>query len=200
MKLPLILTLSRLFICPIFLVLYLYHRALGIEATLLPFILIGLVVISDLSDFFDGYIARKWNMVTDLGKILDPMADSVARITVLITFTQGAVQLPILLIFIFIYREAMINTLRIICGLRGIALAARKSGKIKTVIQGVVVLAILILMIPYSYGALSLTVFRDISFYMVLFAAIYTIFSGVEYLYANKSLLRETWSKSKISP
>lgn len=139
-------------------------------------------------------------MVTDLGKILDPMADSVARITVLITFTQGAVQLPILLIFIFIYREAMINTLRIICGLRGIALAARKSGKIKTVIQGVVVLAILILMIPYSYGALSLTVFRDISFYMVLFAAIYTIFSGVEYLYANKSLLRETWSKSKISP
>ncbi len=68
------LTFIRIFISPIFLVVYLEHDALGITSFMLPYILLFLLGVSELSDAFDGYVARKYNQVTDLGKILDPMA------------------------------------------------------------------------------------------------------------------------------
>ena len=97
-------TFTRIFISPIFLLVYLQHEALGISTTLLPYCLFFLMGVSELSDAFDGFFARRYNQVTDLGKILDPMADSIARISVFLTFTQDPVRLPMLLIFVFIYR------------------------------------------------------------------------------------------------
>lgn len=95
MKLPLFLTIGRIFISPIFLILYLNYKQLGISLHLLPFILLFLLLSSELSDFLDGYLARKNNNVTELGKILDPMADSITRLTILLTFTQGFIRLPL---------------------------------------------------------------------------------------------------------
>jgi len=193
LKLPLILTISRIFISPIFLIFYLKYQQLGISLIALPFLLIFLLVLSELSDFFDGFLARKFNLVTELGKILDPMADSITRLTILLTFTQGFIRLPLLLVFVFVYRDAMISTLRTVCAFRGVTLAARTSGKVKAVLQAVSIFAILILMIPYSYGALSLTQLQDISFLIILAAAIYTVFSGAEYIYANRSYIKQAW-------
>jgi CDP-diacylglycerol--glycerol-3-phosphate 3-phosphatidyltransferase len=193
LKLPLILTISRIFISPIFLIFYLKYQQLGISLIALPFLLIFLLALSELSDFFDGFLARKFNLVTELGKILDPMADSITRLTILLTFTQGFICLPLLLVFVFVYRDAMISTLRTVCAFRGVTLAARTSGKVKAVLQAVSIFAILILMIPYSYGALSLTQLQDISFLIILAAAIYTVFSGAEYIYANRSYIKQAW-------
>ena len=197
LKLPLVLTLARIFISPIFLLIYLYHEQLGIVLSILPFLLMGLVAFVELSDFFDGYLARKLNLVTDLGKILDPMADSITRLTILLTFTQGIVQLPLLLVFVFIYRDAMISTLRTLCALRGVTLAARISGKVKAVVQGVAIFFILALMVAYAWKSLSLAQFQRSALVIISVAALYTLYSGMEYIYANKTYIREAWIRSK---
>lgn len=194
-KIPLFLTISRIVISPIFLILYLKYEQLGISMRTLPFILLALLLVSELSDFFDGYLARKFNLVTDLGKILDPMADSIARLTVLLTFTQGVIQLPILLVFLFLYRDAMISTLRTLCALNGFALAARKTGKIKTVLQAISVFAIVILMIPYSWGMISLHSLQKTSLMLTAITAIYTLYSGIEYIFVNRNYIIQSWQK-----
>ena len=68
-------TFVRIFISPIFLLVYMYHDILGISSFALPFVMTLLLCVSELSDAFDGYLARKYNQVTDFGKILDPMAE-----------------------------------------------------------------------------------------------------------------------------
>lgn len=195
MKLPLILTIGRVFISPIFLIFYLKYQSLGISLHMLPIVLIFLLGLSELSDFFDGYLARKFNLVTELGKVLDPMADSITRLTILLTFTQGFIDLPLLLVFVFIYRDAMISTLRTICAFKGVTLAARTSGKIKAVLQAVSIFLILTLMIPYAWGFLSLMQLQQISFFIVSAAAFYTVFSGAEYLYTNRLYIKQAWEK-----
>ena len=191
MSLALFLTLSRILVGPVFLFVYLYSRELGISLAWLPYILLFLASLSELSDMFDGVLARKHNKVTDLGKLLDPMADSIFRLSVLLAFTQGVIQLPILLVCVFFYRDTIISTLRALCALRGFALAARLSGKIKAVIQATVVFFILILMIPYSIGCLEIVLLRQMSFYAVLTAAIYTLYSGAEYVFANRTYIKK---------
>jgi CDP-diacylglycerol--glycerol-3-phosphate 3-phosphatidyltransferase len=178
-------TFIRIVISPIFLFIYLEHTALGISAMMLPYILMGLLAISELSDAFDGFLARRYNQVTDLGKVLDPMADSIARISVFLTFTLDPVNLPMPLIFIFLYRDSVVSTLRTICALKGFALAARTSGKIKAVIQAIAALIVLILMIPYADGQISQQTLHNSGTAIVGVAALYTIYSGVDYITSN---------------
>jgi len=187
-------TFIRIFVSPIFLLLYISHEALNISKTLLPCILLVLLSISELSDVCDGYIARKYNEVSDFGKIFDPMADSIARTSVLLTFTQPPVSLPLPLIFIFLYRDSVISTLRTICALRGFALAARMSGKIKAVVQGVSSFAILALMLLQATDKISLEQLQNFSMYIVAAAAIYTLMSGVDYIYANRKYVSKLLS------
>jgi len=180
------LTLLRLLISPFFLLIYTNHEMIGLSYHSLPYVLLTLLAISELSDACDGYLARKYNQVTDLGKILDPMADSISRITVFLTFTQPPVSIPIIFIFIFLYRDSVVSTLRTVCALRGYALAARTSGKIKAVIQGMAALVVLLMMVPHAQGKLSTASLQTISFYSVAIASIYTFFSGFDYIYANR--------------
>ena len=190
-------TFIRVVISPIFLFIYIEHEALGISATALPYFLIFLMAISELSDAFDGFLARRYNQVTDLGKVLDPMADSIARISVFLTFTLDPVRLPIPLIFIFLYRDSVVSTLRTICALKGFALAARLSGKIKAVIQAIAIFVVLVLMIPHSQGMLSTEKLHSIATWVIGFAAIYSIFSGIDYIYANwKYISKLLWLQS----
>jgi CDP-diacylglycerol---glycerol-3-phosphate 3-phosphatidyltransferase len=193
------LTFFRIFISPIFLLLYLERQALGISAVVLPYVLLALLAISELSDILDGFLARRYDQVTDLGKILDPMADSIYRISIFLTFTLPPVNLSMLLVFVFIYRDSVIGTLRTICALRGFALAARPSGKLKAIVQAVSAFAILGLMIPHSLGAISDWTLKIASTWIVAAAALYTVLSGIEYIYANRSYIRELLKSSKKS-
>ncbi len=198
-KSPLFLTIGRIFISPIFLIFYLKYQQLGLSLSVLPFVLMFLLAISEVTDFLDGYLARKFNHVTELGKILDPMADSITKLTILLTLTQGLIEIPLLLVFVFIYRDAMISTLRTVCAMRGVTLAARTSGKIKTVLQALSIFLILGLMIPYANGALSLVQLQTASFYIILAGALYTLFSGGEYIYSNRAYIKEAWSKDSTN-
>lgn len=191
------LTLMRLFISPIFLVIYLEHEMFDISLTALPYVLLFLLIISEVSDIFDGILARKYNQVTDLGKILDPMADSISHISIFLTFTLPPIQLPMLLILIFLYRDFLVSTIRTICALKGFALSARQSGKIKAITQGVAIFLILLLMIPYSLGILPLELFQQACFFIVSVSCFYTLYSGIDYVFANKQYISKLMQPQK---
>jgi len=184
-------TLLRIFISPLFPVIYFEYQWLGIPVLWLPYILLGLLIICECSDLFDGFMARRRNQVTDLGKILDPMADSITHISLFLTFTQGMIQLPLLLVFVFLYRDLFISTLRTLCALRGVALAARFSGKVKAVIQATVAFLIILLMIPYTVGWMPLDILRQASLFLVSIAALYTVISVGDYVFANRNYIKK---------
>jgi CDP-diacylglycerol--glycerol-3-phosphate 3-phosphatidyltransferase len=191
-------TFFRIFISPIFLLVYMEYEYLGISRMLLPYVLLFLWAVSELSDAFDGYVARRYNQVTNFGKILDPMADSLTHISMLLSFTLPPVNLHLLLIFAFLYRDSVITTLRTICALKGFTLAARTSGKIKTVLQAAAVLMIILALIPHSLGELSDWGLHWISFSCVAFTALYAFISGVEYIYANRQYVIKILSKQTV--
>lgn len=179
-------TFIRIFISPIFMLIYIEREFLDISPIVLPYILIFLLGVSELSDAFDGFIARRYNQVTDLGKILDPMADSISRISVFLTFTQPPINLHMILIFIFLYRDSVVSTLRTICALKGFALAARPSGKLKAVIQAIAAFVILFMMIPHSLGYMTEKTLHLASTWIVGCTGLYAIFSGIDYIHANR--------------
>lgn len=179
------LTLLRILLSPSFPILYLGRDQLGISLVALPYIMLFLLIICECSDVLDGMLARRRNEVTELGKVLDPMADSVTHISLFLTFTQGFVSLPLLIVLVFLYRDFFVSTLRTLCALRGVALAARFSGKMKAILQAGVAFLIILLMIPYSMGLISLSLFQQISLFAVSVAALYTIVSVGDYVYAN---------------
>lgn len=184
-------TLLRIFISPLFPLLYLEHEWFGLSFTFIPYVLLILLIICECSDLFDGFLARRRNQVTDLGKVLDPMADSITHISLFLTFTQGIVQLPILLVFVFLYRDIFISTLRTLCALKGVALAARMSGKIKAVVQASTAFLIVLLMIPYTMGMISLGVLQQFSLFAVSIAALYTVVSMFDYISSNRIYIRK---------
>jgi len=190
-------TILRIFISPLFPLFYLGREWLGIPLIYLPYILLALLIVSEFSDIFDGFLARRRNQVTDLGKVLDPMADSITHISLFLTFTQGFAQLPLMIVLVFLYRDFFISTLRTLCALRGVALAARFSGKLKAIIQACAAFLIIILMIPYTTGYLSLELFQETSLYAISIAAIYTAISAVDYFYANRNHIKKTLHSSK---
>lgn len=182
MNLPNALTLLRLVLCPFFLLVYVYPSFFSLSDFQMSIVLVVLFVFMELSDLFDGYFARKYGQVTDLGKLLDPMADSIARTSAFLAFTQSPVSIPVWMVFILLYRDSVVSTLRTLFALKGVALAARKSGKIKAAIQAIAVGGILVLLIPYTAGVLSLTSLQFYSALLAGFATLYTIVSGLEYL------------------
>lgn len=192
-----VITFFRLLLSPCFMLIYLFHNFLGISSSLLPPVLLIVLSISEFSDVIDGYIARKYNQISDFGKIFDPMTDSVSRITIFLTFTQAPVNLPLPFIFIFLARESIITTLRTICALGGLALAARTSGKLKAIVQVIACIAIVLLMMLESVGSISLAALQFYSFWITAVAAAYTIVSGLDYLYTHRQFILKTLRSEK---
>lgn len=190
------LTFIRIFLSPFFALIYLYRESMSISMVVLPYILLFILIIIEFTDLFDGFVARKKNQVTDVGKVLDPMADSVTRLAVFFTFTQAPVNVPVLLVFVFLFRDYSLSTLRIICALKGFALAARPSGKLKAVIQAIVAFSILFCMIPYSLGIMTENELRWIATSFVAVAAVYTALSAIDYFIANRKYLKKVFYSS----
>ncbi len=135
-----------------------------------------------LTDFLDGYIARKYNQITDFGKFLDPLADKILVISAFVIFVAQGTLGPIMTIVV-ITREFLVTSVRLVAAGKGTVIAASMSGKLKTVSQIIAVMVILLeqyldKIFPLPYG----TIF---SWIMVLF----TIYSGLEYLILNRKLI-----------
>lgn len=184
-------TFLRIFLIPLFPLVYLEYEWLKISPIFVPYILLAILLVCEFTDFMDGYLARKNNQVSDFGKLFDPIADSIIHISIFFTFTQGWVSLPILLVFVFLFREFIISTLRTLCAVKGVAVGARKSGKIKAVAQASVNFLIIILLIPVTKGMISVALLQKISFWATAMVAVYTIITAVDYVYAHRDYLKK---------
>jgi CDP-diacylglycerol--glycerol-3-phosphate 3-phosphatidyltransferase len=121
-------TLSRILLAPCFFVLYRYSPFAGLPTVVVLWILFGAI---EISDFVDGRVARAERKVSSFGKLFDPFADVIARITYFLCFALEGVMPPIILIIV-LYREFGILFLRQLLGLKGIAMGARPGGKLKS--------------------------------------------------------------------
>lgn len=145
----------------------------------------AIFILASITDMIDGNIARKHNMVTELGKFLDPVADKLLVTSALIAFIKTD-NLSVWAVFIIIAREFIVTGFRIIAAGRGVIIAADKWGKIKTVVQIIAIVAILIRNFPISF-------ITDFPLGMVLMyiAVVLTVISGVNYLAKNAKVLRD---------
>lgn len=175
-NLPNVLSLSRVFLAPMVMVFLTLRGQFG-NIFGLPFgdILAGLVfTIAALTDTFDGYIARKHGMVTNLGKLIDPLADKILVIAALISLVQLQ-RLPAWIVVVIISREFFVTGLRMIAASEGIVISASRGGKIKTVTQ---IIAILMVIFNLPGGLLAMWI-----------AMAATLWSGMDYLAEGKKLL-----------
>lgn len=161
------LTVIRMGMVPIFII---SMEVWGLN-NIIPFVVF---TIAAFTDFLDGYLARKYNLVTVFGKFLDPVADKLLTLSAFIMLIYSA-NLPAWGVCIIVAREVAITGFRIIAASSGVTIAASTFGKIKTVTQ---FLSIILLLLGLNLGR-----------YMFYLAVLFTLISGVEYLIKNKDVL-----------
>ena len=175
MNLPNRLTLFRIvLILPFFILIKLSHYGLSYD--------IGACVtfiVASLTDFFDGYIARKENLVTDFGKLMDPLADKVLVISALILFVENS-YIPSWMLIVIITREFLVTGIRVIAASKGNVISAGTMGKYKTATQMIVIMIIIFL----KEHILSQVI--------MLVPIILTVWSGYEYVYNAKKYFKNT--------
>lgn len=190
MNLPNRLTLIRIILIPVFVAVYF------IGAIPYNYLIAAIIfVVAAFTDFLDGYIARKYNLVTNLGKFLDPIADKVlvssALIVMLVVPVGGAAILPAycaIFVAVILARELIISGFRMVAAAKGKVLAADKAGKLKTFTQDI---AITVLLVGAEFQAGVYTTLNIIGLVALCLATLLTIVSGAEAIIKNASVLRE---------
>lgn len=172
MNLPNKLTVLRIIAVPFFIVLYLAGQ---IYAATVLFIL------ASITDAFDGHIARSRNLVTNFGKIMDPLADKILVISAFVVLVQLG-DVPGWMLIVILAREFIVAGLRTVAAADGIVIAAAFSGKLKTVIQMIAVPLLLLKNWPCKYINLPLDQI------MLWACVVMTVISGVEYIYKNREV------------
>ncbi len=176
------LTVFRLAVCPVFAWLFF------LEAPWARISILVLALLAEISDLLDGYLARKMNQVSDLGKLLDPLADRMTHLTFFLCFTWAHLA-PLAFILVILYREALIETLRALAVRQGIVIAARWSGKLKTASMAFGILLILAIRIAEpDYPEVS---FSTVYFIILLVITLLTLWSLVDYLMGNRDVLKK---------
>ena len=177
MNLPNKLTTFRVVLIPFF-VFFLLTDLVGNAG---KWIALGIFIVASLTDFLDGYIARKCNLVTNFGKFMDPLADKLLVCSAMICLIEkGAI--PSWIVTIIIAREFIISGFRLIASDNGVVIAASYWGKFKTVFQMVM---ICLMIADISQIAIVTTV-------VMYIALALTIISLVDYLVKNKDVMKDT--------
>ena len=188
------LTIARIVMIPVFLLMMCFQKdALGtvnvFQSNLSVSWILAMIIftIASITDFLDGYLARKYHLITNFGKFADPLADKLLVMTAFITLV-GAGVIPMWIVAVIVCRELAVTGLRLLLVNDGEVLAAAWPGKVKTATQ---MLAIIFLLIddfpvkglPFSIGTILL--------YVCLVA---TVYSGVDYFIKNKHVFADSFS------
>lgn len=188
MNLALLLTWTRLLLTPVFAVVF-FQGYLWSRVTALV-----IVILSELTDMFDGIAARRRKEVTDFGKILDPLADSVSRLTIFlcmaVEFSVGSSnRMAMYLVLLLLWRDSLVSTLRTVCAHRGVVVAARWSGKVKAVVQAIVIFTILTLRVILGDRPQELEPYWLYHSLLSVASAV-TVWSLYDYIAGNWEILR----------
>jgi CDP-diacylglycerol---glycerol-3-phosphate 3-phosphatidyltransferase len=202
LNLPNKLTLGRIAAAPLLVIGLLSETVVGQYLALLLFIAAA------LTDYWDGKLARERNLVTNFGKIMDPLADKLLMATLFICFVQLGYA-PAWMVILIIGREFAITGLRVLAAMEGRVISASTSGKHKTISQIVAVLIILTVNVivsslrawapPWEYALMSLGLFGQIMLYLAYYlpyagmfvAAVLSLYSGLDYLFKNRELFKD---------
>lgn len=183
MNLPNKLTIFRIILIPVFLVFLL--APLPIEGQTARYIATAIFCIASLTDLLDGKIARKYNLVTNFGKFMDPLADKLlccAAMIALATMSDAIVPLPSWVVILIISREFFITGFRTLAAEQNIVIAAGIWGKFKTTAQMIMIIILLL--------NINNAVFSALSIIFIVLSVILTIISAVDYIGHNADVLK----------
>ncbi len=192
MNIPNKLSMLRIILIPFMLFFYL--------ADFVPYgkiIAIAIFIVAAFTDMLDGHIARKYNLVTNLGKLLDPIADKLLVISaLLLVVVDYTIPRPygVIVAIIIIGRELLISAFRQIAASKNFVMAADKLGKIKTITQDIalpLLFLISFLTNNVSINSNVLFVIQIIGYILIGIATLLTIISGANYLIKNKEVLKD---------
>lgn len=169
-------TLLRILLVPLFVACF------YLDSLVSHLIACVIFVFASLTDLWDGWYARRHNLVTDFGKLLDPMADKLLLCTAYIMLCSAGKVSGILTV-VFVGRELIISAFRLIAVEKGVVIAAGRLGKIKTTLQCVSI--VLLLLDNPLFGLIGIPMDR-IALYL---AAFFTLWSLIDYLYKNRKLV-----------
>jgi CDP-diacylglycerol--glycerol-3-phosphate 3-phosphatidyltransferase len=161
----------------------------------LPGRIICLLIVGaiEITDILDGYMARKHNQVSDMGKLLDPFADSISRFTVLLSLAMYGYAYLWMIVIIF-WRDITVANVRMAALKKGRVVAARTSGKIKAFVQGIGTLLILIGLVTEKILAAAEVQhsipFLNISLGLMGLITLVTFLSGLDYIRGNWDILK----------
>ncbi|MCD8321350.1 MAG: CDP-diacylglycerol--glycerol-3-phosphate 3-phosphatidyltransferase [Oscillospiraceae bacterium] len=178
MNLPNKLTLSRIG-CTVLMVVFLL-----IDGPVFAWLSVLMFVAASLTDMADGHIARSRNLVTNLGKFMDPLADKILNYSVMVLLIPEGLIPPVALVII-LFREFLVSGIRQVAVEQGKVIAANIWGKIKTLVQDVSLAAILL------FRAVGVSFLAPMSLTLIWLCAALTVISGVIYLVQNADVLRE---------
>lgn len=151
-----------------------------------------LFLVASFTDYLDGYLARRWKIVSTFGKIIDPIADKVLIIGVFLVFTYNGL-IPIILTALIVFREIILTVIRLLLLPKKVVLAARFSGKVKTFTQFVVLVLIYLMLIffyPLSEGVYGELV-KNAILVLALWTMLITVYSGYEFIMANRKVIEK---------
>ena len=183
MNLPNKLTLGRIIAVPFFIAAYMTGHF---------YIAIVLFILASLTDLLDGKIARKYGLVTNFGKIMDPLADKVLVYSAFCLFVGDHI-MPAWMLIVILAREFAIAGMRTVAASEGIVIAADMSGKIKTVLQmfAVPLLLIVVSRMAVSYVPAWYPPVRFLAYGLLWASLVMTVVSGVSYIYKNKQVFSQ---------
>ena len=193
MNLPTKITVTRLLLTVVIIILLCFPFSLigfhfpkfdvgGVEVQL-QYIISGVIfIIASLTDFLDGYIARKYNLVTDTGKILDAIADKVLVNPILILLACNGF-IPVIIPVIYVTRDIVVDAIKMQAASKGKVVAAIKSGKWKTATMMVGLVLVFFYNIPFEFINIRVDLF------LLYFACIMSIVSAFQYFSLNKEII-----------
>lgn len=188
LNLPNKITLARIILIPVVLLFLLVRFDFGriefgaTEITVSEIIAVLVFIIAASTDGLDGYIARKRKLVTNLGKLLDPLADKLLITAALVSLVEMD-RLAAWIAIVIIGREFAVTGLRLIAVEKGHVIAASKLAKLKTSVQIIALVALMLNNFPFAFVAFP---FAQIAIWA---AVVITIWSGVDYFVKNKEIL-----------
>ncbi|MBR4808440.1 MAG: CDP-diacylglycerol--glycerol-3-phosphate 3-phosphatidyltransferase [Lachnospiraceae bacterium] len=178
MNLPNKLTILRVLLIPVFVVLLLAD----FWGKYFDYIALAVFIIASLTDMLDGMIARKYNLITNFGKFMDPLADKLLVCSAMICLLDLG-RIPAWVVIVIIAREFIISGFRLVASDKGVVIAAGYIGKVKTVFQ---MIMIMLMIIDFTEGAMYM-----VTQVVMYIAVALTIISLVDYIGRNYKVLKE---------
>jgi len=192
MVLPNQLTILRIILTPVFLILFLTGEPVLIQISYLVFL------IAAITDWYDGWLARKFNYITEWGKFMDPLADKILTSTAFIAFVIVGV-LPLWMVMLIIIRDLVVTLIRVYADYRNVSFRTTRTAQLKTVLQMFFLYYILLIYTLNTFEKLHvvyknlLSILLDpVGIYIaMLFITLFTVITGITYILSNRLLIRK---------